>query len=130
MNEIRARDHKAHTLGTTTNDKDLDLKRALTKDLSHDDAFVTSAAYNSTYGKAPLEKNPGMTPAGPSKGMPYWGVGLGTGVVVGGAAAWGLTVADPHCMSSEECTKRGGCAAGVGAGGGGYCGTGGTGACK
>ena len=135
MNDIIGRNRKAQSLNTSHDGKDLELKRALTKDPEHLDPFVQDVptlSYHSGQGGPRPEKAlaGSMTPAGPSTGLPYWGVGLGTAAVAGGAVAWGLTVDNPHCLKSEDCAKRGGCAAGVGAGGGGYCGSGGTGACE
>ncbi|GHJ90217.1 hypothetical protein NliqN6_6619 [Naganishia liquefaciens] len=134
MNDIQARNRKAQSLGATHDGKDLELKRALIKDPEHPDPFVQDVptlSYHGQQGQPPPDKShvPPATPGMSSMGLPYWGVGLGAAAVVGGAAAWGLIVANPHCLSSDECNKRGGCAAGVGLGGGGYCGTGGTGAC-
>lgn len=134
IHKVNKLDRQADALHQTSVEKDKDwrLKRALTKNPSHPDPFVQdlpTLAY--TRNKAAIAGShetaafSGMS----GKALPYWGVGVGGALVVGGAVAWGLAVEDPHCMTEQDC-RRGACAAGVGGGGGGYCGTGGTGACE
>lgn len=137
LNKISQLDQKAESLEGASGEKDLVLKRALTKSPHHPDPFVQDVptlSYLRSIQSTPDEKTQLETKfskAGTSSALPYWGVGvgLGAGLVVGGAVAWGLTVEDPHCLHEQDAAKRGGCAAGA-TGGGGYCGTGGTGACE
>ncbi|KAJ9092122.1 hypothetical protein QFC20_007456 [Naganishia adeliensis] len=137
LNKISQLDQKAESLEGASGEKDLELKRALTKSPHHPDPFVQDVptlSYLRSIQPPPDEKtqlDTKFSKAGTSSVLPYWGVGvgLGAGLVVGGAVAWGLTVEDPHCLHEQDAAKRGGCAAGA-TGGGGYCGTGGTGACE
>lgn len=127
LDRVDQLNHKAVTLKASTKDRDLGLKRALTKDPAHPDPFVQVPPTLETGDRAPAYE----APAG-SSSLPYWGVGLGTGPVVGGLAAWGLVSQDPHVLQAEDCVKRGSCAAGAGAGptGTGYCATSGPGICE
>lgn len=73
-------------------------------------------------------------PAGNLGSLPYWGVSLGTGLVLGGPVAWGLATEDVHCLNHDQKSKRGVCAVGMGvvasAGGAGYCTAAVMGSCK
>ncbi|KAJ9091282.1 hypothetical protein QFC21_007271 [Naganishia friedmannii] len=128
LNKVKQLDSKAETLARASEaaEKHLALKRALIKDPTHPDPFVQDPPIR-------LRSQEGGKPAAggsTSSGLPYWGVGVGAGLVSGGPEAWGLAITDPHVMKEGDCT-RGGCAVGVGAGGGGYCSSlgGGRGAC-
>lgn len=124
MNQLN---HRAVTLKASTKDRDLGLKRALSKDPAHPDPFVQDPPTLEGSGNAPAYE-----PQEASSSLPYWGVGIGSKPVVGGLAAWGLALQDPHVLHADACERRGSCAAGAGGGanGTGYCASTGPGTCE
>lgn len=94
-------------------DKDSELKRALAKDPSHLDPFVQAAPTLSNKIATDKTKASGRL-TGDLSTLPYWGVSVGAGLVVGGPVAWGLSTGDVHCLDHAEQAKRGACAVGVG----------------
>lgn len=136
LKQIVQLNSKAENLKSApSKDNDIDLKRALFRDPAHLDPFVqeSPAASNKR------QKNKAATsdqPRGNLGTLPYWGVSVGTGLVVGGPVAWGLATADAHCIDHGSHSKRGACAVGMGmgtvaaAGVAGYCTAAVMGSCK
>jgi hypothetical protein len=124
LDKIDQLNRKAVLLKSSTKDRDLGLKRALTKDPTHLDPFAEDPP--TARANAPAYEGPS------SSSTPYWGVGLGAGPVAGGLVEWGLASQDPHVLHADDCAKRGACAAGAGGGadGSGYCASTGPGICK
>lgn len=118
---------------SSSKDKDSELKRALARDPSHPDPFVQDTPTLSNK-KAKEKSRDSNRPTGNLSTLPYWGVSVGAGLVVGGPVAWGLSTGDAHCLDHGAQAKRGACAVGNGAvasaGVAGYCNAGLMGSCK
>lgn len=127
LDQVNQLNHKAVTLKASTKDRNLGLKRALTRDPAHPDPFVQIPPTLEASDNAPAYEPPAA-----SSSLPYWGVGIGSKPVVGGLAAWGLALQDPHVLHADDCEKRGSCAADAGGGvnGTGYCASTGPGTCE
>lgn len=133
LKQIAQLNTKAENLKLQTKENDIDLKRALGRKPDHLDPFVQ---------ESPTSSNKRSKNKGPDSGrttgnlgtLPYWGVSVGTGLVVGGPVAWGLAIEDAHCLDHGAQGKRGTCAVGMGVvvstGVHGYCTAAVMGSCK
>ncbi|KAI5451536.1 hypothetical protein NCC49_001521 [Naganishia albida] len=113
LKQIAQMSIKAENLKLQTKENDIDLKRALGRKPDHLDPFVQESPTSSN--KRSKNKGPDSGRATGNLGtLPYWGVSVGTGLVVGGPVAWGLTMEDAHCLNHGAQGKRGTCAVGMG----------------